>query len=272
MISFPNCKINLGLSVTEKRNDGFHNIETVFYPVMLTDILELLKTDKNTIDIEIRGSGVDGKKEDNLCIKAYNKLKEHYDIEPVKFILYKTIPSGAGLGGGSSDAAYALKMINDFFSLKISNTKLESFASELGSDCSFFIKNQQVFAYGKGDQFKNIKTNLKGLEIVIIKPETSVNTAFAYKLIKPEKKVKSIIEIVENSDISLWKNSLINDFEAPVFLKYPEIRSIKDKLYEKGAVYSSMSGSGSAVYGISEKFDDIRKEHFPGCFYWKGIL
>jgi len=272
MISFPNCKINLGLSVHEKRNDGFHNIETVFYPVMLTDMLELLKTDKNDTEIELLGCAIDGKKEDNLCLKAFNLIKKKYDLGPVKIVLSKKIPHGAGLGGGSADAAFTLKMLSDFFQLNISVEELQLLSSELGSDCSFFIKNQPVFAYGKGEKFKSICVNLKGYEIVIIKSKISVNTAEAYKMIKPLKREMSIIDVVENFDITQWKHLLINDFEKPVFLKYPELEKIKQKLYEHGAIYSAMSGSGSAIFGISSQFETIQKTDFPDCFFWKGVL
>lgn len=272
MISFPNCKINLGLSVNEKRIDGFHNIETVFCPIMFTDVLELLKTDKNTVEIDVRGLDVDGKKEDNLCIKAYNLIKENYDIEPVKIVLYKSIPTGAGLGGGSADAAFTLKMLNDFFSLKIEDKTLQAYASLLGSDCSFFIKNDPVFAYGKGNIFKPINLNIKGYEIVIVKPLVSVNTAFAYSLISPTKKTKSVFDIIQNTDISFWRYELINDFEEPVIEKYPEIGRIKEMLYEKGAIYSSMSGSGSAIFGIFDNSKNVKKEDFPGCIFWKGQM
>jgi 4-diphosphocytidyl-2-C-methyl-D-erythritol kinase len=272
MISFPNCKINLGLSVTEKRNDGFHNIETVFYPVMLTDMLELLKTDKNDTEIELLGYAIDGKKEDNLCLKAYNLLKKNYDIGPVEILLSKKIPHGAGLGGGSADAAFTLKMLNDFFQLNISVEELIILTAELGSDCSFFIKNRPVFAYGKGEKFKSICVDLNGYEIVIIKPKISVNTAEAYKWIKPLKREIAISEVIEKFDITQWKHLLINDFEKPVFLKYPELEQIKQKLYEFGAIYSAMSGSGSAIFGIAKQFEKIHKSDFNDCFFWKGVL
>ena len=272
MVGFANCKINLGLSVLEKRNDGFHDIETVFYPVMLNDAIELLKTDKKHAEIEFRGFMIDGPKEKNLCIKAYNILKSDYDIPPVKIVLYKKIPIGAGLGGGSSDAAFTLKMLNDFFSLSISLEKLELYASELGSDCSFFIKNKPVFAEGKGNIFSPAVIDLTGYEIIIVKPQVSVNTALAYSIVKPSKNNASIRNIIENLSIDAWKSLLVNDFELPVIARHPEIGKIKTFLYEKNAYYAAMSGSGSAVFGISKKFEKISGKDFPGYVFWKGIL
>jgi 4-diphosphocytidyl-2-C-methyl-D-erythritol kinase len=239
---------------------------------MLTDMLELLKTDKNATEIELLGCAIDGKKEDNLCVKAYNLVKKKYDIGPVKIVLSKKIPHGAGLGGGSADAAFTLKMLNDFFQLNISVEELQLLSSELGSDCSFFIDNKPIFAFGKGEKFKSISVDLKGYEIIIIKPKISVNTAEAYKWIKPFKREISISEVVEKFDITQWKHLLINDFEKPVFIKYPELEKIKQSLYELGAIYSAMSGSGSAIYGISKQFATIQKTDFNDCFFWKGAL
>jgi 4-diphosphocytidyl-2-C-methyl-D-erythritol kinase len=272
MVGFANCKINLGLSVTEKRSDGFHNIETVFYPVMLNDAIELLKTDGSVTEIEFRGAVIDGAKNDNLCLKAYNILKKDFDIAPVKIILYKNIPVGAGLGGGSSDAAFTLKMINDFFSLSLSDETLEFYASKLGSDCSFFIKNKPAFAKGRGDILSPAKIDLSGYEIVIVKPKISVNTAFAYSIVSPSKKGKQLLEILENTSIDNWKSAVVNDFEFPLIQRFQEISVIKETLYGKNAVFAAMSGSGSAVFGISPKFDNISIKDFPGCFFWKGIL
>jgi len=270
MISFPNCKINLGLHVTEKRTDGFHNIETVFYPVQLYDILEIIKSDKGN-SFESSGIDIPGNISSNLVLCAYELLKKDFDLSPVQVYLHKIIPIGAGLGGGSSDAAFAIKILNELFFLKISDVEMMHYASRLGSDCAFFIENKPVFACGKGDEFTNIKIDLSGYIICLVKPDISVNTAEAYSLIKPDKKKISIEEIVR-MPIEQWKDVLINDFEKPVFKKYPQIKIIKEKMYESGAFYASMSGSGSAVYGIFEKEVSLKNNFAEDYFVWEGKL
>lgn len=269
MICFPNCKINLGLYVTEKRKDGFHNIETVFYPVTFCDAIEIVPNNKKTILINY-GIIVPNSSNDNLCMKAYHLLKRDNMISSVAIHLLKRIPIGSGLGGGSSDATHTLLLLNNFFSLSLSNEQLRKYAAQLGSDCSFFIENKPLFATGKGDCFEAVKINLTGLHIVIVVPNISVSTAEAYATIKAIKRTISINEIVRQP-INKWKLQLTNDFEPIIFAKYPEIKSIKEQLYTMGALYASMSGSGSAVYGIFENNVNIYGK-FKGCFEWKGIL
>ncbi len=265
----PNCKINLGLYILEKRSDGFHNIETVFYPVYLCDMLEINPENGKTI-IQLTGEKIEGDTEQNLCMSAYRLLSADFKLPPVKIHLHKEIPSGAGLGGGSSDGAFSIKALNNIFSLNLSNEKMEEYAGRLGSDCAFFIKNKPVFAGGKGDKFFEICLSLKNYYIVIIKPEININTKEAYSLIKPDNTRKSIKEII-NSPITNWKEELKNDFENVIFHKHPKLQMIKDKLYKEGAVYSSMSGSGSAVYGIFTHNPD-EADFSDYKFVWKGKL
>ncbi|MFH0866215.1 MAG: 4-(cytidine 5'-diphospho)-2-C-methyl-D-erythritol kinase [Bacteroidota bacterium] len=268
MICFPNCKINIGLNVVEKRKDGFHNIETVFYPVGLCDAFEIVESKK--LSIKFSGIKIKGNTNDNLCIKAYNLIAENYNIPPVNIFLHKAIPAGAGLGGGSSDAAHMLFLINKMFSLNISKEKLFHFASLLGSDCSFFMNNIPAFAHGRGDITENISLNLKGYHILIVKPNFEISTAKAYSLIKPALSKYSLKEI-SLKNIKEWGNLAVNDFEVPVSKEFPEIIKIKDRLYKSGAVYASMTGSGSAVYGIFEAEPEIPSV-FEKHFTWKGLI
>lgn len=247
MITFPNAKINLGLQVLRKRNDGFHDIETVFYPIPLCDSLEILKLSGRKGSFRQYGLRLDGG--ENLCQKAYNLLKEKYDIPPVSMYLLKNIPAGAGLGGGSSDAAHTLIMLNKMFDLDISSAELEILAAQLGSDCPFFIRNMPVLAEGRGEVFAPINPGLKGKYIVVVKPNTHVSTPEAYAMVKPDHSRASLRDILDKP-VDQWKDVLLNDFETPVFKKYPAIRQIKEKMYDDGALYASMSGSGSAVFGI----------------------
>lgn len=254
MIAFPNAKINIGLNIIEKRKDGFHNIESIFYPIFdLVDILEIieLKT-KSSPQFSSSGISIPGEASFNLCLKAYNLLKEEYDIPIVAIHLHKIIPIGAGLGGGSADAAFTLKLLNDLFKLNLSDEILIEYARKLGSDCAFFIKNKPLYAFGKGDEFEDINLNLSTYKIKIEYPSIHIGTAEAYKGIKPFKSKLQLKEII-NQPINSWKKSIKNDFESSIFLNYPEIEQLKLKFYEEGAVYTSMTGSGSAVYGIFKK-------------------
>jgi len=233
--------------VVERRHDGYHNLETVFYPVKLRDALEIVKSDKT--EFTTSGISIDGDPETNLVMKAYRLLQADFDLSPVKIHLHKVIPFGAGLGGGSADAAFALKMLNDISGLGLSIEELESYASKLGADCPFFIQNKPTFAYGIGDQFIEVQLDLSDYKIVIIKPPFSVSTAEAYRNIQPGKPDFELQGIAGHS-MEQWKSVVKNDFEESVFPAYPEIKDIKQKLYEAGAIYASMSGSGSAVFGI----------------------
>lgn len=248
MLRFPNAKINLGLHVCRKRDDGFHNIETIFYPLQLCDALEILPSGKEESSLELYGTSLPPGGE-NLCMKAVNLLKQHYDFPAVDMHLIKNIPAGAGLGGGSSDAAQTLLILNELFSLHISSADLETLASELGSDCAFFIRNKPLFASGRGNIFSPVELDLSNKYIRIEKPNIHISTPEAYSLITPIPDRPSLRNIIQKP-ITEWKDLLVNDFEKPIFEKHPTIRSLRDKMYEEGAVYAAMSGSGSAVFGI----------------------
>jgi 4-diphosphocytidyl-2-C-methyl-D-erythritol kinase len=253
MIVFPNAKINLGLNIVEKREDGYHNLESVFFPVGWKDALELIidKDNQNGI-VSFSSSGLEipGDINDNLCIKAYRIIQQDYDLPAIKIHLHKNIPMGAGLGGGSSDAAFCIKAINEVCQLNLSWGEMHHYAKQIGSDCSFFITNRPAYATQKGDVLETLSFNLSGKYIVIVHPGIHVSTQKAYASIKPQKPIFNVKEIVLNEPIENWKEKLKNDFEKSVFEQHSEIKLIKDKMYENGAVYASMSGSGSAVYGI----------------------
>lgn len=251
MVIFPKAKINLGLRITGKRPDGFHDIETIFYPVDLCDALEFVNAGENTKEdiLTVTGHQTCGKPEYNLVIRSLRKLRENYSFPILKIHLHKVIPTGAGLGGGSSDAASTIKAINKFFRLSLSSEDLKAIALGLGSDCTFFIDGQPAFATGRGEILQQVRPFLSGYRIVLINPGIGISTREAYKNCTPENPEKNLFQLIDQP-ITLWKNLIINDFEKFIFKKYPEIGSIKQALYNTGALYSSMSGSGSTVYGI----------------------
>jgi 4-diphosphocytidyl-2-C-methyl-D-erythritol kinase len=261
MITFPNAKINLGLQVLRKRKDGFHDIETVFYPVPMCDSLEILPSEDS--ESAFHQYGISIGEGENLCQKACKLLKMKYPIRPVDMHLIKHIPSGAGLGGGSSDAAHTLMLLNEIFDLGIKESELEGLASTLGSDCPFFIRNTATLASGRGEVFNSIELDLAGSFIVIVKPDVNISTPEAYAMVRPQDNRPSLREII-HQPISRWKDRLINDFEAPVFHQYPALKTIKEYLYNNGALYASMSGSGSAIFGIFEKEVKLSS---PGTIY-----
>jgi 4-diphosphocytidyl-2-C-methyl-D-erythritol kinase len=252
MIDFPNAKINLGLNIVSKRPDGYHNVETVFYPINLCDALEIVPAKKGKTTFTQTGMVIEGNSDNNLVVKALNLLKTQYKIPEIDIFLRKNIPFGAGLGGGSSDAAFMLKLLNEFANLHLSTQELEEFVGQLGADCAFFIQNKPVFAEGIGNVFTPIEFSLKGYYLLLIKPDIHVSTQEAYANIRPHQPEKSIQSIIKEP-ISSWKNQLINDFETNVFAKHPQIEEIKQELYNKGAIYASMSGSGSSVYSIFDE-------------------
>ena len=268
MITFPNAKINLGLNFVEKRPDGYHNLETIFYPINLQDALEVTRRENNDKEytLHISGSPLEGEPEDNLEVTAYKLLKKDYPgLLPVDIHMYKHIPAGAGLGGGSSDAACMIKLLNDKFSLGLSTERMEDYAVKLVADCAFFIRNKPVFATGIGNLFEPVELSLKGYHIILIKPDIFVSTRDAFAEIKPVRPAVSLKEIVKQP-METWKNSMKNDFEDSVFKKFPEIAAIKDELYDLGAVYAAMSGSGSSVYGIFKAPIENVEDKFCGCF------
>lgn len=272
MISFPNCKINLGLHILQKRADGFHDLETVFYPIALQDGLEIIKNTNPIQEIEFTSSGLQivAPPEENICVKAYRLLKKDFpELPPIKMHLHKVIPPGAGLGGGSSDGAFTLMLLNKKFNLGLSDHQLVNYSLQLGSDCPFFIKNKSCFATGRGEKMEEIELNVSSYKIVLINPGIHVNTAWAFSRIKPNNGRTSLKEIIQ-VPVSEWKSILKNDFEEIVFTEYPEIKEIKEKLYTQGAVYASMTGSGSTVYGFFKKDLQINFD-FPAHYFIKEI-
>jgi len=272
VIVFPNCKINLGLHIIRKRSDGFHDIETVFYPLGIQDALEIIQTDEQKKNIQYSASGlpIEGKTEDNLCIKAYQLLKKDFPGLPaVKLHLHKTIPPGAGLGGGSADAAFTLKLVNQQFNLGLSTEKLLDYALQLGSDCPFFIINKPCLATGRGEFLESIRLDLRDYKFIIINPGIRVSTAWAFSKISPALSSTPVKEIIQQP-IETWKEELKNDFEEVVFFQHPEIKIIKDELYKAGAIYASMSGSGSTVYGIFKKENEVNLS-FPDNYFIKDL-
>lgn len=256
MVLFPNCKINLGLHITGKRPDGFHELETVFYPVPLKDILEVV----TSTDLNFSSSGLDipGNPETNLCLKAYHLLKEDFpQLPPVQMHLHKIIPMGAGLGGGSADGAFALRLLNNKYSLGLSDAALIAYSLKLGSDCPFFILNKPAFASGRGELLELIALDLSSYTFVLVHPGIHVNTKWAFEQIQPKVPAISIKEIIQ-LPIEEWKLYLQNDFEAPIIKQHPEIAEIKSALYADGAIYASMSGSGSSVVGIYPQHANIQ--------------
>jgi 4-diphosphocytidyl-2-C-methyl-D-erythritol kinase len=268
MVAFPNAKINLGLYITGKRPDGYHNLETVFFPINLKDVLEIIESNEvEQVIFSSSGLIVSGDIADNLCVKAYHLLKKDFPSLPhIKMHLHKIIPMGAGMGGGSSDAAFTLLMLNEKFNLGISQEQLLKYALTLGSDCPFFIINKPCLAKGRGEQLTEIPLSLTAFHILIINPGIHVNTAMAFHDVKMHSSSINL-EIEITKPVNIWRTSIHNDFETNVGNAHPEILAIKQKLYESGALYSSMSGSGSTVFGIFE--NKINTENiFPAnCFY-----
>jgi 4-diphosphocytidyl-2-C-methyl-D-erythritol kinase len=251
MISFPNAKINLGLYVLNKRSDGFHSIETCFYPIPWYDVLEIIPSEKLTFTSS--GNSIPGDENSNLCLKTVASLRDAHQIAPVHIHLHKNIPIGAGLGGGSSDAAFTCKALNTIFDLNLSPEQQENVVRPLGSDCAFFIQNKAIIAHEKGDVFSDLNcVDLSGYWIYLINPGIHVSTKDAYNGVIPEPQRKSIYSILKQP-VETWKNELVNDFETSVFKQFPEIEKVKNKLYENGAVYAAMSGSGSTVFGLFKK-------------------
>ena len=265
MLFFPNCKINLGLNVIKKRSDGYHDIETVFYPVNWPDALEILENEPGSPPFSFTSSGlhIAGNMSDNLIFKAWQLMCRHMQLPPIKVHLHKNIPMGAGLGGGSSDAAFFINMINSRFEMGLSVSQKTEIASKLGSDCAFFIENKPVLAKGKGNEFSPVKVDLSPYYIAVVYPSIHSNTAEAYRGLCPKEPEQSLSHIIETKAIEEWKNSLVNDFESSLFKKYPEIEKLKEKFYQTGALYSSMSGSGSAVYAIYKSKPELT---FPSEF------
>lgn len=269
MIVFPNCKINLGLNILDKREDGFHNLQSIFIPVQLCDALEIIESEKD--ELFIHGKKVEGELKENSCFKALNILRSVRKFPPVQIHLLKNIPTGAGLGGGSADGAFTLKLLNEKFTLGFSENDLKKFALSIGSDCAFFIYNQPMLVEGRGEKISPLNISMKDLQIAIIFQDIHIDTALAYRLLT-EFRMKNISNqvkfsteksILNNPDD--WKNVFFNDFEKVIFPLYPEIKKCKDDFYQSGALFSLMSGSGSAVYAFYKKsrfFDKTKTDFF----------
>lgn len=270
MICFPNAKINLGLYVVEKRPDGYHNIETVFYPIPVKDALEIVPSTTGDDQFMQTGIPIGGDPANNLIMRALALLRSKQTIPPLEIHLSKQIPFGAGLGGGSSDAAFMLKLLNDFGSLGLSYDEMEEMAAKIGADCPFFIQNRPVFATGIGNIFTPVSLSLKGYYLALVKPPIAVSTPEAYAGITPRKPARALTELI-TLPIEAWKDCITNDFETNVFRQYPTIATIKQQLYEQGALYASMSGSGSSVFGIFRDPSSIR-HLFPDYYVWEGVL
>jgi 4-diphosphocytidyl-2-C-methyl-D-erythritol kinase len=254
MIVFPNAKINIGLNITERRPDGYHNLETVFYPLMIRDALEVIESKE--LSFQSSGIAIPGDSNHNLCLKAYHLIKQDFNIPPVSIHLHKHIPIGAGLGGGSADAAFFIKLVNETFELGITLDAMMDYARRLGADCAFFINNHPVYAYDKGDHFEQVNFDLSAYKLVLVMPPVHVSTAEAYSGIKPSPPKQPLKESVK-LPVSQWREVIINDFEAHIFKAHPEIKDVKETLYAAGASYACMSGSGASVFGIFEKLPDL---------------
>jgi len=273
MICYPNAKINIGLNIIEKRTDGFHNIESIFLPTRLTDILEVLPAyNRKNGNYELIESGIqiESLAAENLVIKAYTLLAKDYNLPSVRIALHKQIPWGSGLGGGSSDGAFMVMILDRLFELKLSDEKLSIYLEHLGSDCSFFKHNQPSYVTGRGDILSSVDLLLKDLFMVIVVHDVKINTGRAYSRITPAKPDNSLLKCISEDSVK-WKSTMKNDFEEAIFPEHPQLKQIKEKLYELGAVYSSMSGSGSAIYGLFTKEIDALK-YFPGNFIWTDWL
>lgn len=247
MILFPNAKINIGLNIVSRRPDGYHNLETVLYPLGIRDALELVDADQ--LKFTSSGLSIPGNPDDNLCLKAYHMLAEDFKIPPVHIHLHKHIPIGAGLGGGSADASFFIRLMNEKYSLGLDRLQMETYASRIGSDCAFFIQNKAAFAFEKGDKLKNIDLDLSKYHIILVMPAIRISTAEAYQGLKMDALSNSFPDLLK-IPVEEWKLSVKNDFESFVFSRYPLIAEIKSALYHSGALFASMSGSGSSVYGI----------------------
>jgi 4-diphosphocytidyl-2-C-methyl-D-erythritol kinase len=259
MIIFPNAKINIGLNVISRRDDGYHNIETIFYPIKIKDVLEVIEAGE--LSFESAGLEIPGRMEDNLCVKGYHLLKRDFDLPPVKIFLYKHIPIGAGLGGGSADAAFFICLLNQKFNIGLTDEQMTGYARQLGADCAFFIQNEPVFAQGIGDGLESIDLDLSKYKFVLVKPPVHVSTAEAYRGVKPMVPERSLKELIR-LPVAEWKNYIKNDFELSAFKSHPAIRGVKAALYEAGAVYASMSGSGAAVFGVFSDTPDLKISDF----------
>lgn len=262
MLTFANAKINLGLFLTEKRPDGYHNLQTIFYPIKIHDVVELVDAEQTSM--LIKGIDIPGEATDNICLKAFKTLQADFNLPNQQVVLLKNIPVGAGLGGGSADAAFLIKLVNQKFALGLSVMQMEDYARKLGADCAFFIQNKPVYAYAKGDEFEEIvDVDLSNYYMVLVKPPVHVATAQAYNKVNVKQPFTSLKDLI-HLPLQDWQAHIVNDFEPSVFAKYPQIDEIKTKLYQAGAKFALMSGSGSSVFAIFDrevKLPNLEKEN-----------
>lgn len=275
MITFPIAKINLGLNVVERRPDGYHNLQTVFYPIPIMDALELSCMDDSfpstyPCDLKITNLTIDGNEQQNLVVKAYRLLSQDFQLPRIHAHLYKGIPTQAGMGGGSSDCAYTIRAINEMCSLQLSNQQMINYAAQLGADCPFFILSTPAYAEGIGEKLTPISLSLKGWYIAVVRPDIPISTKEAFSLIRPHFPIHSCRECVSNP-IETWKDTLTNDFEQSVFTLHPELGKIKEQLYQLGATYAAMTGSGSSLFGLFCHPIEIDK-YFPQDFTFHTLL
>lgn len=274
MLLLPNCKINIGLNIVSKRSDGYHNLETVFFPIPLRDNLEFKEIENEDVPYRLVSGGVpiEGKPEDNLIVKVYLDMKAEFNLPALELSLYKNIPMGAGLGGGSSDAAAMMKGLNEAYNLQLSTEDMEKRLAKFGADCPFFVRNKPAYATGIGDELTNCNVSLKDKFIVLVKPDVFVSTKEAYAHVTPKLPAIPLAEAIK-LPIETWKEQIVNDFEQSVFPFHPELPAIKQTLYDMGAVYASMSGSGSTMYGIFNRPTPEANEVFDKCFvYTKKLI
>lgn len=274
MLLLPNCKINIGLNIVSKRPDGYHNLETVFFPIPLRDNLEFKEIENEDMPYRLVSGGVpiEGKPEDNLIVKVYLDMKAEFNLPALELSLYKNIPMGAGLGGGSSDAAAMMKGLNEAYNLQLSTEDMEKRLAKFGADCPFFVRNKPAYATGIGDELTNCNVSLKDKFIVLVKPDVFVSTKEAYAHVTPKLPAIPLAEAIK-LPIETWKEQIVNDFEQSVFPFHPELPAIKQTLYDMGAVYASMSGSGSTMYGIFNRPTPEANEVFDKCFvYTKKLI
>jgi len=272
MIGFANSKINLGLNVLARRTDGYHDISTCFYPVAWNDILEIVPLSKGKTYLKTTGLEIPPGKDENLCLKAYRLVRKDFDIPEVGIHLHKQIPAGSGLGGGSSDGSHMLLMLNTMFNVFLDEEVLAWYALKLGSDCPFFIYNNPALAGGRGEEFEEIGIDLSGRYIILVNPGFAISTQEAYRNLYPALPELSIGEILENKPVEEWKGVLTNDFENFAFKKFPVLEEIKNQLYDAGALYASMTGSGSGMYGIFQDLPGSLPEFPAEYITWQGTL
>ena len=277
MITFPVAKINLGLNVVEKRPDGYHNLQTVFYPVPIMDALEIVPMSDGfpsdvDCDLKVTNITIEGDEQRNLVVRAYQLLKADFpDMPRVHAHLWKGIPTQAGMGGGSSDCGYMIRLLNETFELGLTSEQMQQYAARLGADCAFFIESRASYAEGIGELLQPIDLDLSGWHIGVVRPDIPVPTKEAFSRIHPHYPALNCREAVMQP-VETWRDTLTNDFEESVFVLHPEIGAVKEQLYKMGATYAAMSGSGSALFGLFKDEPDALRQTFPDMFTFSGVL